>query len=499
MKLKKVLLVTFFTMILLPILLFTVTICLAGLCRLNFIQNSYGIEKLDYQHMENSMELLSKLTQNIYKELEQTAQEEPDKFNDAAFLAGMDKRLEEKSSSLVVRMGDEFVYIGSNVETGEWYEYLPEYEAVESNSDFDGGFYVGGKVQALVKQIDFTNSEGIQGTAFIITRSEIIVSIFKSFIVDVIIAVVVILIFTSGMLSLWIYRSVSNPLKKLKEATQNIKDGNLDFTLEVDRDDTIGELCADFEDMRKRLKNSAEEKLEYDKENKELISNISHDLKTPITAIKGYVEGIMDGVADTPEKMDKYIRTIYNKTNDMDRLINELTFYSKIDTNRIPYTFHRINVASYFSDCIEEVSLELESKNIKLQYFNYVDSDVKVIADAEQIKRVINNIISNSIKYMDKDNGVINIRIKDVGDFIQVEIEDNGKGIGVKELPYIFDRFYRTDASRNSKQGGSGIGLSIVKKIIEDHGGKIWANSKENTGTVMYFVLRKYQEVPINE
>ena len=499
MKLKKVLLVTFFTMILLPLLLFTVTICVAGLCRLNFIQNSYGIENLDYQHVENSMQLLSELTKNIHKELEQTAQEDADKFNDAAFLAQIDKRLEDDSSSLVVRKGHEFVYIGNNVETGDWYEYLPEYESVENDSDFDGGFYVGGQVQALVKQIDFTDSEGIQGSAFIITKSEILVSIFKSFMVDMIVAVIIILIFTSGMLTLWIYRSVSNPLKKLREATQNIKEGNLDFTLDVNRDDTIGELCADFEDMRKRLKLSTEEKLEYDKESKELISNISHDLKTPITAIKGYVEGIMDGVADTPEKMDKYIRTIYNKTNDMDRLINELTFYSKIDTNRIPYTFHRINVASYFSDCIEEVSLELESKNIKLQYFNYVDSDVKVIADAEQIKRVINNIVSNSIKYMDKERGIINIRIKDVGDFIQVEIEDNGKGIGVKELPYIFDRFYRTDASRNSKQGGSGIGLSIVKKIIEDHGGQIWANSKENTGTVMYFVLRKYQEGAVHE
>ena len=96
---------------------------------------------------------------------------------------------------------------------------------------------------------------------------------------------------------------------------------------------------------------------------------------------------------------------------------------------------------------------------------------------------------------MDKPQGKINIRIKDVGDFIQVEIEDNGKGIAQKELPYIFDRFYRTDSSRNSAQGGSGIGLSIVKKIIEDHGGKIWASSKLGTGTVMNFVLRKYQEV----
>ena len=97
---------------------------------------------------------------------------------------------------------------------------------------------------------------------------------------------------------------------------------------------------------------------------------------------------------------------------------------------------------------------------------------------------------------MDKEHGLINIRVKDAGDFIQIEIEDNGKGIAQKDLPYIFDRFYRTDASRNSATGGSGIGLSIVKKIVEDHGGKIWATSKEFTGTVMYFVIRKYQEVP---
>ncbi len=109
---------------------------------------------------------------------------------------------------------------------------------------------------------------------------------------------------------------------------------------------------------------------------------------------------------------------------------------------------------------------------------------------------MINNIIGNSVKYLDKQKGLINIRIKDVGDFIQIEIEDNGRGIAARDLPYVFDRFYRADASRNSATGGSGIGLSIVKKIIEDHGGKIWATSKESIGTVMYFVIRKYQEVP---
>ena len=316
---------------------------------------------------------------------------------------------------------------------------------------------------------------------------------------DVLFTATVILVFTALSIGLWIYRSIATPLVKLKKATQNIKEGNLDFVLEVEGDDEFSELCRDFEEMRKRLKESAEEKVLMDKENKELISNISHDLKTPITAVKGYVEGIMDGVADTPEKMDRYVKTIYNKTNEMDHLINELTFYSKIDTNRIPYTFSKLNVEDYFSDCAEEVGLELETRGIELVYANYVESGVQVIADGEQIRRVIHNIISNAIKYMDKPKGIIQIRVKDVGDFIQVEIEDNGKGIAAKDLPSIFDRFYRTDVSRNSSKGGSGIGLSIVKKILEDHGGKVGATSRLGIGTIMYFVLRKYQEVPRNE
>ena len=316
---------------------------------------------------------------------------------------------------------------------------------------------------------------------------------------DMILTATIILVFTALSVGLWIYRSIAVPLVKLKKATQNIKEGNLDFVLEVEGKDEFSQLCQDFEEMRKRLKESTEEKILMDKENKELISNISHDLKTPITAVKGYEEGIMDGVADTPEKMDRYVRTIYNKTNEMDHLINELTFYSKIDTNRIPYTFSKLNVEDYFSDCAEELGLEMETRGIELVYANYVEKDVQVIADGEQIRRVIHNIVSNAIKYMEKPKGIIQLRVKDVGDFIQVEIEDNGKGIAAKDLPYIFDRFYRTDVSRNSSKGGSGIGLSIVKKIMEDHGGKVWATSRLGIGTIMYFVLRKYQEVPMNE
>ena len=109
-------------------------------------------------------------------------------------------------------------------------------------------------------------------------------------------------------------------------------------------------------------------------------------------------------------------------------------------------------------------------------------------------KRVINNIIGNSVKYMDKRRGIINFRIQDQYDCIQIEIEDNGKGVAKNEISYIFDRFYRTDASRNSAQGGTGLGLSICRKIIEDHGGRIWASSKEGVGTSIFFTLKKYNK-----
>lgn len=297
----------------------------------------------------------------------------------------------------------------------------------------------------------------------------------------------------------WLYTHIFSPLINLGEAVRQITEGNLDFSLEFDAYDEIGELSRNFEEMRIRLRQNEEQKLLADKNNRELISNISHDLKTPITAIKGYVEGIMDGVASSPEKIDKYIRTIYNKANDMDKLIDELTFYSKIDTNGIPYNYKVISVVDFFTDCAKEVGLDMESMNIDFYFNNNVDRDTFIVADVEQMKRVVNNIISNSVKYMDKDDPKIGISLLDEGDFVRIDINDNGIGISSEDLPYIFDRFYRTDSSRNSSKGGSGIGLSIVRKIVEDHGGRIWAKSEQGSGTDIIIMLKKHQERMSNE
>ena len=308
---------------------------------------------------------------------------------------------------------------------------------------------------------------------------------------------IIILVGAGFVLLSWIYSSILRPLDDLRRATQKIKDGDLNFTLETDSDDEIGQLTEDFEEMRLRLKESQEEKMRSENESKELISNIAHDLKTPITAIQGYAEGLLDGVASSQEMMEKYVKTIYNKANDMARLIDELTYYSKIDTNRTPYNYKKLNVREYFDDCAEEIGLDMESKGIDFSYDNTVGEDVLVIADPEQLRKVINNIIGNSVKYMNKPKGHIDISVSDIGDFIQCDLSDNGCGVAKQDLTRIFERFFRTDQSRNSTRGGSGIGLSIVKKIIEDHGGRIWASSVEGEGLTIHFLLRKYMEVQL--
>lgn len=495
MKLKTRLATAFLTITIAPILLICVAVTGLSDYQAKSFRKAYGLNEQIELFSGNSMQIFNRLTKTSQEEIREGLRKSPEKFEDLAFLEMVNQQLLTHYAFLVVRKGEELIFVGepNALDNSRLYEMLPEYSALDDT--MEGGLYLDGESQHLIKQIDFLFADESQGSVFIISHVDGLLPEVKFMLIEMFAAGISILIIAGILMTMWIYRSILKPLGKLQEATMKIRDGNLDFTLEVENEDEIGKLCQDFEEMRIRLKESQEEKVQYDKENKELISNIAHDLKTPITAIKGYAEGIMDGVASSPERLDKYIRTIYNKANDMDRLIDELTFYSKIDTNKIPYTYSKINVAQYFRDCIEEVGLEMESKGIELGYFNYVDEDVMVIADAEQMKRVVNNIIGNSVKYLDKKKGIINIRIKDVGDFIEVEIEDNGKGIAAKDLPNIFERFYRADSSRNSAKGGSGIGLSIVKKILEDHGGKIWATSKEGIGTEIHFVLRKYQEV----
>lgn len=495
MNLRKRLTITFITLTLLPIVLTIVAfILIAGVL---FYEPGEvpGPFFGKYKISMDAIPSITELSDEKYSEIKTALKNTPENFEDKTYLTNLNKELGKKSSYLVVKTRDGYFFNGNERITQQIEEHLAEYGNEAEKIDTTTLFL---QERKLVKQMDFAFRDGTEASLFVITDLNHVVS--SHLLWQMFFVIIAILFVTSLLLTRWINKGVFYPIRQLNQAMKDIADGNFDTVLKTDeRQGEIGQLYKSYEDMRLKLKESTEEKIQNEKDNRELVSNITHDLKTPITSIKGYVEGIMDGVADTPEKMDKYIRTIYTKANDMDRLINELNYYSGIDSNKIPYHFQTINISDFFEDCVEEIGLDLDNRNMELNYTNLLNPGTKIIADPEQMKKVVNNIIGNSVKYIDKEKGIIDIRLLDEIDSVRVEIEDNGKGISSKDLGQIFERFFRTDASRNSSQGGSGIGLSIVKKIIEDHGGYIWATSKEKEGTCMHFVIRKYMEEQSNE
>ena len=482
MRLATRMKITYLVVFFVPMVLLVVTMLFLGRLELNEFQDKYDLENVSVTMLFDPFEMLEHMSGSLIDDLEYAAEHEPEKIEDHVYLEMVDADFEQTSSALVVLKDGEIYFSGmDNEEQMVSIEYMKD------------SFVTGGRPYHI-KQIPFRFRDGSQGALQVVTPVSIVMEQVSGMVAKIVVSGIIVLLLVVAIAFTWLYQGIVQPLEKLKKAALNIKNGNLDFNVIADTEDEIGEVCTAFEDMRVKLKDQIEVSMQYEKDNKELISNISHDLKTPITAIKGYVEGIRDGVADTPEKMDRYIRTIYNKATDMDKLIDELFLYSKLESNSMNYSFAKLNLQDYFEDCADEISMDLDARGIAFDYHNYVSLDTIIIADPEQLKRVINNIVGNSVKYMAARPGRIGIIIKDEPEFVQVEIRDNGKGIAKKELPHIFERCYRTDASRNSSKGGSGLGLSIAKKIIEEHGGKIWANSVEGEGTTISFVLRKYKE-----
>ena len=492
MKLNTRLIIIFFAIVILPFVLAALTYFIICSSIVWNMKQTYDMDDIPLSAALNPSEVYSSITDRFMGILEERLTKEDSAFKGTNDLQEIDKQLDRISSFVVLSMDDEIIYINSDREED------PVLDVLSASKDMPTDIGVSqyyNDLHRVIKVKAFTTPDGREGCIYIVTCVGIIVSEISG--EGILISIVLVLVLTGILLTSWVNQGIIKPMIGLKEAMKRIEKGDFDTPAYTAEKGEIGELYEGFEKMRLRLKGSLDERIKTEEANKELVTNISHDLKTPITSIKGYVEGIMDGVADTPEKMEKYIKTIYNKAGDMDFLIDELTMYSKIDANQIPYRFHRMNVGDYFGDCAEEVGLDLGTKGIAFEFKSLCDNDSEINADPEQLKRVINNIINNSVKYRKEENSKIILRIsnKDLKNLL-VEIEDNGKGISEKEAEKVFDRFYRTDASRNSKQGGSGIGLSIARKVVEDHNGTIWATGKENEGMTVHFTLPFYVEEP---
>lgn len=339
---------------------------------------------------------------------------------------------------------------------------------------------------------DFYFSDGTEGSLLFIRDASPLLSFAHSFFPMLFLSLLLVLILTNAMLTYFVSKSIIRPITSLKQAAQHIAEGNLDFQLQVTSNDELGQLGQTFEMMRQKLKESIMLQLQYEENRKELISSISHDLKTPITSIKGYVEGIQDGVANTPEKLKKYLQTINSKASELDHLIDQLFLYSKLDLKRESFHFEKLDVKGFLLDFVEELQIDCDRQNIRLDTVIAAGASYQVVADREHLKRVIVNIIGNSIKFMDKPEKQISVHLSRQMDRVQIEIRDNGAGIPREALTQIFDRFYRVDSSRNSSTGGSGLGLAIAKRIIEEHGGTILADSTVGVGTSIFITLNAF-------
>ncbi|OPJ62351.1 sensor histidine kinase [Clostridium chromiireducens] len=318
-----------------------------------------------------------------------------------------------------------------------------------------------------------------------------------SYIVIVFIISFIVVTVTNAILSSKLYKKLVVPLELLSYGAEQIKNGNLDFEMYYGGDDEFKQVCSDFDEMRLRLKDSIEMQLKYEENRKQLVVGISHDLRTPLTAIKGYVEGLRDGVANTPERQRKYLNTIYTKACDMDALVDSLFLFSKLDTGRFPFKFDIISIKNYLLNFYECAKNEFYGKDVEIIFESNCNNSIMVKLDQKEMNRVLLNILDNSMKYKAENKAFIRIRLCEKEDFVVIEISDNGRGVQEEELVKLFTSFYRGDVSRTKPNEGSGLGLAIAKHIVEAHDGEISAYNMQGL-TIKITLPKNYNKIGSN-
>lgn len=283
------------------------------------------------------------------------------------------------------------------------------------------------------------------------------------------------------LLTRFITKSIMNPLKTLTTGVHEIRDGNLDYRIDYNKKDEFRSVCEDFNEMGVKLSDMVEQRQSDERSRKELIAGISHDLRTPLTSIKAYLEGLEKGVAATPEMQEKYLVTIKDKTENLEYIINQLFIFSKLDIGEFPLELERADIVSELKDIVADVICEHKSDSLSLSYSGQ-EEELYCMIDAIQFQNVIQNVVSNSHKYNDKDETTIVVDCVTDGENAVITLTDNGPGVAEEDLDKIFTIFYREDESRQKSHEGSGIGLSISQKIIEQFGGSITGRNGDGGG-----------------
>ncbi len=395
--------------------------------------------------------------------LKETMSEDPGLFLDKNVASELEDKLPKNRTGLFINLDGAYIYYTGRGENRAGFR-LHHVERLEALFFWD--ISIDGK-NGFIKVADIDRKE-------------------KNPIAFLILLIIIILVFisTNSFLTYMVLRSITRPINYLQKAAIKIKKGDLDTITEYKNTDEFSEVFNTFNEMRIRLKESIDTQIKSEENRKELVSNISHDLRTPMTIIKGYVEGIRDGVANSPEKLRRYLQIIYSKTLIMDNLIDELFLFSKLDLNKINFNIVEIELVHTLKIFSEEFSLE---RDVHVNFKDGGYTSLKVLSDKVHLNRIITNLMENAVKYRGERPLEINVLFEVSDSTVTVEIADNGMGMDEEVLSHMFERFYRGESSRN--QSGSGLGLAIVKGILKGLNGNIWAKSEIGKGSSIFFTL----------
>ena len=314
------------------------------------------------------------------------------------------------------------------------------------------------------------------------------------YIIGFVILFFVMILFVNAVLSWWISGNVLKPLKKLSAGAKEIRDGTLDVVIEYDREDEFGEVCRDFNEMREYLKQSVEQRLEYENRRRELITGISHDLRTPLTSISGYVDGLLDGIAATPEMQARYLKAIKTRASDLERLVDSLSEYNRLENGSIQYHPERMNMKAFLKQYLEDNRGESDKRQVTISFECKSDTCMACI-DGKEFKRILDNLFTNTVRYRQKEHSAVAIQLEqsDDGRTVVFTFSDDGPGVPGESLERIFESFYRVDDSRTKSGEGSGIGLAVVKEIVKGHGGTVHAENRD--GLTIVITIPAVQEI----
>ena len=273
------------------------------------------------------------------------------------------------------------------------------------------------------------------------------------------------------------------PMEKLKLGLDEVAQGNYSIKLEYDKPNDLELLITAFNTMTGKLYEGEKLQAEYEANRKALVANISHDLKTPITAIQGYIEALVEGTVTAGDAQHKYLKTIQQNTVYVNKLIDDLFLFAKLDMQKLDLHFERVHIGQFMQDLMEEYRFELAEQKVGFQYSTCLETDYWLHLDGKRIRQAVSNLINNAVIHGPDQALAITTRLYQQADSICLDIRDNGPGIPEDKLPFIFDRFYQINAERPKNYANTGLGLAIARELVEAHQGSIIVSSCRQEGT----------------